>query len=260
MAEQAERGAEAADAKNEIDEHRIARGVAIGLPLVTATMAAVTGVIFGAAMAILVLAAGGILGVIALLWASLRILSGDAELPPELAALEAGVNTVDALASRKKMLLRALKDLDVEHALGKLDDDDREQIAKKYRDELKDVMKEIDASLEPLRPQAEEAAKKYLAREGLATSGGYRGVQPEDVAEREEDEEADDDERDEDEEADDEREVVREEAPPEPRPSCAKCKTKNESDAAFCKKCGAPLKAPEPDEGDDDATDTKESA
>ena len=75
------------------------------------------------------LAAGLLLGVIALLWGSLRILSGDAALSPELEALDMAAQGVDALASRKKMLLRALKDLETERSLGKLEDEDFEQIS-----------------------------------------------------------------------------------------------------------------------------------
>src|SRR5688500_4514342 len=88
------------------DEQRIAKGIAIGLPLVTLTIAAVVGILVGPATSILVLAAGLLLGVIAILWGSLRILSGDAALPPELEALDMAAQGVDALASRKKMLLR----------------------------------------------------------------------------------------------------------------------------------------------------------
>ncbi|HSO31144.1 MAG TPA: hypothetical protein VLT33_01475, partial [Labilithrix sp.] len=143
MVEQAaetERGSALRDVKADLDERRIARGVAIGLPLVTVTVALAVGVIIGPAMAILILAAGMLLGVIALFWASLRVLSGDAALSPELEALDATAHAVDALASRKTMLVRALKDLDNERALGKLEADDHEQLSTTYRAELKEIM------------------------------------------------------------------------------------------------------------------------
>ena len=166
------------DVKAELDERRIARGVAIGLPLVTATLALATGVIAGPAdRASWCWPSGVLLGVIALFWASLRILSGDAALSPELEALDATAHAVDALASRKKMLVRALKDLENERALGKLDDEDFEQLSHTYRGELKEVLTRIDASLEPHRPKAEDAARAYLAKAGLAEEG-YRGTQP----------------------------------------------------------------------------------
>lgn len=222
------------DVKAELDERRIARGVAIGLPVVTVTFALFAGVTVGAPMAILILTAGMLLGVIALFWASLRILSGDAPLSPELEALDATAHAVDALASRRKMLVRALKDLDNERALGKLDDEDYEQISTTYRNELKDVLRRIDASLEPHRPKAESAARAYLVRAGLAedaTHGAPAPKESEPVASDEED----DADADADADATDAADV---------RVQCHACATSNEPDATFCKKCGASLAAP----------------
>jgi hypothetical protein len=228
------------DVKAELDERRIARGVAIGLPAVTVATTVVIGVTIGAPMAILVLTAGMLLGVIALFWASLRILSGDAALPPELEALDATAHAVDALASRKKMLVRALKDLDNERALGKLEDEDYEQLSHTYRGELKEVMKRIDASLEPHRPKAEDAARAYLVKAGLA-GDGYRGAPwPKGSAPDVDDDDTDD-------KSDDAHagEAEAREAPAAKseaaRVDCASCKTSNEPDATFCKKCGASL-------------------
>jgi hypothetical protein len=92
--------------------------------------------------------------VIALLWSSVRILSGDAALAPELEALDMAARGVDVLSSRRKMLLRALKDLENERAIGKLDDDDYLQISAVYREDLKAVLKRIDDSLAPHRARA----------------------------------------------------------------------------------------------------------
>jgi hypothetical protein len=240
-----------ANIKAQIDERRVARGIALGLPLVTLTMAIGVGVVLGSAMGILTLAAGVLLGVIALFWASLRVLSGDAALPPEIEALDRTAHGVDALASRKKMLVLALKDLENEHALGKLDDEDFEQVSSTYRTELKDVMKRIDASLEPFRAKAQEAAHSHLSKVGLAESG-YRGAQPAD---------------------DDEIEIGKAKmkltdladalatgnplakATVDGKPAavvvgdivgdvrvrCPKCDASNETDAKFCKSCGAGL-------------------
>lgn len=163
------------------DEQRIARAVAVGLPLVTLAGASIVGVIVGPATSILVLAAGLLLGVIALLWSSLRVLSGDAELSPELEALDMAAQGVDALASRKTMLLRALKDLENERAIGKLEDEDFEQISSTYRAELKAVLRRIDDTLAPHRAKAEEAAREHLVRAGIVAAG-YRGALPRDDA------------------------------------------------------------------------------
>lgn len=236
-----EAGSAHRDVKAELDERRIARAVALGLPAVTVAAAAVAAVTVGAPMAILILTAGMLLGVIALFWASLRILSGDAALPPELEALDATAHAVDALASRKKMLVRALKDLDNERALGKLEDDDYEQLSFTYRGELKDVLTRIDASLAPHRPKAEEAVRAYLAKAEIAKdvpadadsereSGSASGsASAESHPELEGGPTLDSE----------PAIAVRTAAPA--RIPCASCATSNEPDATFCKKCGASL-------------------
>lgn len=237
------------DVKADLDERRIARGVAIGLPLTTLSTACVVGVLIGPSMAILVLAAGMLLGVIALFWASLRVLSGDAALSPELEALDATAHAVDALSSRKRMLVRALKDLDNERALGKLEEEDHEQLTGVYRAELKDVLKRIDASLEPHRPKAESAAHAFLVDAGLVDTG-YRGATPPAK------ESAPADENDEEDEESEPSlpaakvakakvaEPAAAEAPVAPaRVACPSCAVSNEPDAAFCKKCGTALAA-----------------
>jgi hypothetical protein len=252
MAEAAERGSAHRDVKAELDERRIARGVAIGLPLITVSLAAIIGVTIGAPMAILVLASGTLLGVIALFWASLRILSGDAALSPELEALDATAHAVDALATRKTMLLRALKDLDNERALGKLEEEDHEQLSQTYRAELREVMARIDASLEPHRPKAEDAARAYLAKAGIAAPAAVEDEEADD--DDGEDHEADGDSEDESEpepvlekvakvvaSATEKKKAVATSAASSARTECTACKTSNEVDASFCKKCGGSL-------------------
>jgi len=233
----------------QVDELRLAKALAIGLPLVTISIAAVVGILVGPATSILVVAAGILLGVIALLWGSLRILSGDAPLSPELEALDMAAQGTSALASRKKMLLRALKDLENERAIGKIEDDDYEQLSATYREELKVVLRRIDESLAPHRSKAEEAARSYLAKVGLAETG-YRGEQPS--------------KGDAPSAAKPAKAPVPTKAkkkPAEARVTCPKCGESNEPDAKFCKECATKLataKAPAladtaDSEGSDDA-------
>ena len=68
------------------------------------------------------------------------MLTGDAPLPPELEMLEMASQGVDGLATRKKMLLRALKDLENEREIGKIEEEDYEAVASTYRAELKAVL------------------------------------------------------------------------------------------------------------------------
>ena len=198
-----------------LDEAKLGRALALGIPLVAIVMAALVGILLNAATAILVLVGAAILGVIALLWASVRVLSGDAPLPPELEALEGATRGVDALAARKKMLVRAIKDLENERDLGKLETADFDQISETYRDQLKTVMKQMDETLAPHRERAEQIAREHLQKAGLAEKP-YRGDPP----------------------------------PPEPkfetsseRRVCPKCDCSNEPDAKFCKECATSLVA-----------------
>lgn len=227
----------------ELDEQRLARTLNVAIPVVTAVASTGIGFTVGAPQAILALAAGVMIGVIALLWASIRVLSGDAPLPPEIEALDRTGHPVDALTIRKQMLLRALKDLEAEHDIGKLGDEDYEDVARTYRAELKEVLKRIDESLEPYRDQAEKEAAAYLLENKL---GHVQGL------EKELDELPDG-------EVKDAARALLEGAvvkhlKGDTRVACSKCKTSNEPDATFCKKCGTGLKKAD-DDAEDDAED-----
>lgn len=201
------------------DDPRLPRLLAWALPPVTVVAAGVVGVAVSPATSILVLAAGVLLGVIALFWTSVRILSGDVELSPELLALDMGAHGVDALAARKKMLLRALKDLENERAIGKIEDEDFQQIAGTLRAELKTVLQRIDDSLAPHRARADEIAREHLAKVGLGAVDKDEPPTPR----------------------------VKEKPDPEPsgdapaRVACPSCGESNETDAKFCKACATKL-------------------
>jgi hypothetical protein len=197
-------------------ERALGRAVAIGLPIVCVVAAVVVGALAGAGSALLVLASGALLAAIALLWASVRTLSGDAPLPGGLEAVATPQGGVDDLVERKLRVLRALKDLESEHALGKIDDADYQAFVEKYRAEAKAVMREMDTEMAPLLEQAERLAREYLAKQG---SGGV------------------------------------EESPTEAkRVECRSCHASNENDAAFCKQCGASIKGSAAAEKSDAAT------
>jgi hypothetical protein len=190
-------------------ERSLGRAVAIGLPVVTVIGAVAVGLMAGMGSGLLVLASGALLGTIALLWASVRTLSGDAPLQTGFETVAARRHGVDTLGEEKRRVLRALKDLESEHALGKIDDADYEALVARYRAEAKNVMREMDREIGPLRAEAERLAGEYLAKRGLRDGASAEETSGE----------------------------------PEPdRAACAKCGTSNESDAAFCKKCGAAMK------------------
>jgi hypothetical protein len=192
-------------------ERSLGRAVSLGLPLLCVVAAVVVGVVASLGSALLVLASGALLGTIALLWASVRTLSGDAPLPVDLEAIAARRHGVDELAEQKTRVLRALKDLETEHALGKIDDADYGSIVTRYRDEAKAVMRQMDLEVAPLREEAERVARDYLERRGVAAAV-VEAVAPGEAT------------------------------PIDARPVCTSCRTSNDPDAAFCKKCGSAMK------------------
>ncbi|HEX4447753.1 MAG TPA: zinc ribbon domain-containing protein [Polyangiaceae bacterium] len=206
--------AEAAEAREagaagEDAERALGRAVAIGLPVLTVISAIVVGAIASVGSGLLVVASGALLGTIALLWASVRTLSGDAPLPVDLETLAGRTHDVDALAEEKRRVLRALKDIESEHAVGKLDDADYEAIAAQYRQEAKALMREMDDNAAPALAEAEKIAREYLAAQGLGATGEVTNAT-----------------------------AV---SPAPKRIACPTCEVSNEPDAAFCKKCGANL-------------------
>lgn len=206
-----------------MDEQRIARYSAVGLPIVTLVAAGAVGVFIGPATSILVVAAGVLLGVIAMLWGSLRVLSGDAPISPDLEALDSARRGDHPLSSRKKMLLRAMKDLERERDIGKLEDDDFEQLSSTYRAELKDVLKRIDESLEPYRAKAEALTRVHLKEAGLdATGSAPAKVTKAADATPSSNDLLDLQDRDD-------------------RKPCPSCHCLNERDAKFCKECATKL-------------------
>lgn len=225
------------------DEILLARRVAWGLPLVTVAGAITVGVVSSAGPAILVMVAGGILATIAALWASVRTLTGDAPVDPEMLIPLARIDTTGAL-ERKQRVLRALKDLEHEHSVGKIDDADYETLSAQYRADAKRILREIDAEVGPHIVKAEEIALAHLEKRGLTPSARAA----EQTAEQDEGDDAlvENDENGEGGEDDDAS-----------RRACPKCETANDPDATFCKSCGSRLAATA---GDDDTDDEDDDA
>jgi hypothetical protein len=208
-------------------ERSLGRGVAIALPLLTVFASMAVGLLAGVGSALLVLAAGTLLGTIALLWASVRTLSGDAPLTSALEEAIVRVGGVDDLAEQKVRVLRALKDLESEHALGKMDDADFAEIDARYREEAKRVLRAMDVEIAPALEEAERVAAAYLAKRAPADVSASADA------------------------ADDAAPAAAAPAPMADAPTaageagraaCPSCATSNEADATFCKQCGAAMK------------------
>ncbi len=243
-------------------ERRLARYAAIGIPVAAIGGAIATGMLVGLGPAILVLAAGTLLATITLLWASLRTLSGDAPLPADLEAVAIRSRKVDNLGEQKRRVLRALKDLELEHSVGKIDDKDFASLGDRFRSDAKAIMREMDGQLDPFRDEAERLVKKHLDKRGLGDGVATKASTP-----READTDSDlADVADDDGVEAEPVKTAKADAPPVPKPSkpgkskraakaavesspsrlaCPKCDVSNEPDASFCKKCGTSLNAEE---------------
>jgi hypothetical protein len=194
-------------------ERLLARGFALGVPSFGVAAALIVATVGGLGPALLVLAGTALLGTIGFFWASLRTLSGDAPLPEGMLATAVWSRT--PAPEKKREALRALKDLELEHSMGKIDDDDYRELSRRYRETAKSLMRDMDAGLAPRRERAEALVRSYLDKRGLGETKA--------VVEKPKDEAA----------------PV---APASPtRVPCASCSTANDLDAAFCKKCGSPL-------------------
>jgi hypothetical protein len=197
-------------------ERSLGRAVAIGLPSLCIVGAFAAGILGSVGSALLVLASGAMLATIALLWASLRTLSGDAPLPVDLDPISGRHHDVDERGERKRRVLRALKDLETERALGKIDAADYDVIAARYREDAKALMRDMDQQTAPARAEAEKLASEYLSQRRKRGAGVPSPRTAPDAGRR---------------------------------MACAGCGVSNDSDATFCKRCGSPLKASS--DGDD---------
>jgi hypothetical protein len=104
------------------------------------------------------------------------------------------------LEREKQSLLKALKELDFDHQMGKVSDKDFAEIGTIYRGRAIRVMRQLD-----------EAGRDYEAMIAADVAKKMSAVSAQPSA-------------------------------PKPEPEkCAKCGTRNDSDAEFCKKCGGKL-------------------
>lgn len=219
------------DEGRELDR-QIAQYLRLGLPAATVVCAIVAGVLQGAAAVVLVLAGGALVSVIALFWASIRTLVGETALS---GADAYALGTPRAEEEQKRAVLRALKDLEFERSVGKISEEDYQALVAKYRAEGKRLIRMLDEEAEPRRAKVQDLVAKRLYEEGLAERPPepYRGADPAVKAPKNKKK--------------GKAEKVPEKAPekapekPDPRPECASCGTRNDEDAAFCKKCGARL-------------------
>lgn len=250
----------APSSEDELDR-KIAEAVRIGLPATIVLLVLLAGIFVDAPTAVLVAAAGALIAVIAVFWSSLRTLLGETPLSGADAYVFGAPPRVEE--EQKRAVLRALKDIEFERNVGKISEDDYQELARKYRAEAKRLLQAIDEKSAAGRERAEVLVQKKLRQAGLLDNADATENDP-----------------DSDEEALDETNAQPEEEKPsfvqepsaesavaavamivatkkptkkkkkskkkpafEPEESaatidCSKCGTSNDKDAVFCKKCG----------------------
>lgn len=202
------------------------------------------------AVSALIIAAVTLLATVFALWNSVRALAGDGDLSDEFktARFEAST-TRERLLEQKKSVLRALKDLENERDIGKITEEDYEDVAVRYRDEAKAILRELDDVSPEARQKAEELAEKHLLAKGLLTSKTTNDAPAESAAESAAETAAKPAAGDvitappppqslaitsDEEPGDGDRTMVA-------RHICPSCAASNEFDAKFCKACAKPM-------------------
>ena len=119
------------------------------------------------------------------------------------------------LEREKQALMKALKEIEFDHEMGKLSDADYQEIGGNYRARAVRVMRQLDLS-------AGDVDYRVLVERDVKSRLEARGAQKAEAAP-----------------------ASKPEAKPETslatkmeRPSCPTCATENDPDAVFCKKCG----------------------
>lgn len=128
-------------------------------PLLVLVLVGVAGALAGPTLSVLVLAGAALVGAIAGLWSSLRALLGEARLAPEDAF---ALGAPSSEEEQKRAVLRAIKDIEFERAVGKISEDDFRVLLARYRGEAKRLLRQIDESRAPERARAEALAAAHL--------------------------------------------------------------------------------------------------
>jgi hypothetical protein len=138
---------------------RSAVPLALLLPATTVVGAAVAGALVGIEVSLLVIAGGALVGVIALVWASVQSLTGESPITLE-EALSLGAPSAEE--EQKRAVLRALKDLEFERSVGKITQEDYVDLSNRYRAEARRLMHLLDSGGEKERAAIEQALVERL--------------------------------------------------------------------------------------------------
>jgi hypothetical protein len=130
-----------------------------------------------------------------------------------------GQRTRAALEREKMLALRALKDLEFDRAMGKLSEEDFREMSGRLRTRAARLMRQLDAGAGYRDRVERDLAKRLSEKTGSPETQESRALASAPAE-------------------------ARRTGPPDPSSAartCAACSTANESDARFCKECGAKL-------------------
>jgi hypothetical protein len=118
--------------------------------------------VYGRGVFFLGLAAMALFGAIGFFWRSMHGLTESAPLSLE-EALSLGAPSREE--ERKQSVLRILKDLEYERAVGKIAEADFQELSQRYRAEAALLLSSLDQELGPARERAEALLRERLATE-----------------------------------------------------------------------------------------------
>jgi|GEM_PF-3439939 len=167
------------------------------------------------------------------LWLIYHAVSALAEdLPPEEIVAATGRRRKE-LERDKQALLKALKELEFDHQMGKVSDADFKDLSANYRARAVRVMRQLDLT------DAGADYHKLIERDLRQRLAGTKKAPEAPTAAPTAEEEATAATPPPDAVVDPPADIVAS----GDRPQCVACNTANDADAAFCKKCGKPLQA-----------------
>ena len=205
---------------------------------------------------------------LAALFRSLRAAFGDDDEGESAMAVDGAER--GSLLEEKKSLLRALKDLEYEHAVGKIDDADFERLNHAYRARARQVLARLDDDLGAHRAAAASLIEAYVsgaADEGEAPTKKKKKKKGKDTkpkaSAQPKSEAKDEPQAKGDAEHAEPPDAEQSEGEPDADADalvCPKCETKNDVDATFCKRCAARLSsASDSSASDSSASDSSAS-
>jgi hypothetical protein len=190
----------------------------------------------GIALAVLMLAVLAFALAILLLWGSVFGLSGDTPLSLDEAI---AFGAPSAEEEQKRAVLRALKDLEYERSVGKISEDDYQEFSRRYREDARRLISLVDESMVASRELAEKLLAQRVKAAGISEKRAKTEADSDADGEPESESQSESG-ADADAEIDGEtKPESKSEAPRGATLSCPSCSAVNDTDARFCKRCGA---------------------